>query len=115
VAPRTEHHDGRTYIAQIDRYAVRRSNTSGGELVADEQLIDDRLYLGSIQNRVAAPPLFEPEITWGLGIDLGIEVVLLGPQRVRRVLVLEILHQPGAIEFAGAQIAHQCGEPAAAK
>src|SRR5262249_11733798 len=31
------------------------------------------------------------------------------------ILVLEILHQPRAVEFTGAQIACQCGEPTAAE
>jgi hypothetical protein len=52
---------------------------------------------------VPAPPLLEAEIALGLGVDLGVEVVLLGPERVGRVLVLEVLHQPGAVEDAVAR------------
>ena len=78
---------------------------AGGELVADEQLVDDELDLLGVEIDVAAPPALEAEIARRLGVDLGIEIVLLGPQRVGRVLVLEILHQPGAVELAVTEIA----------
>src|SRR5262249_581872 len=55
------------------------------------------------------------EVARRFGVDLGIEVVLLAPQRVGWILVLEILNQPGAIEFAVPEVARQCGQPAAAK
>ena len=90
-------------------------NFAGGEIVADEQFIDDELDFLGIEIDVAAPPALESEIARRLGIDLRIEVVLLGPQRVRRILVFEILHQPGAVEFAVAEIAGERGEPAAAE
>ena len=105
VAFRAEHHDGRANIAQVDRGAVRGLNTPGGEVVADEQLVDDELDLLRVQVDVSAPPALEAQIARGLGVDLGIEIVLLGPQGVGGILVLEILHQPGAIEFAVAEIA----------
>ena len=57
------------------------------QLVADEQLIDDELDLLGIQVDVTAPPALETEIAWRFGVDLGIEVVLLGPQRIGGVLV----------------------------
>ena len=60
VALRAEHHDGRADIAQVDRGAVRRLDSAGGELVADEQLIDDELDLLGVQIDVAAPPALEP-------------------------------------------------------
>ena len=56
----------------------------GGEIVADEEFIDDELDFLGIQIDVPAPPALEFEIAVGLGIDLGIDVVLLGPQRVGR-------------------------------
>ena len=80
--------------------AVRGLDPAGGELVADEQLVDDELDLLGVQIDVAAPPALELEIARRLGVDLGIEVVLLGPERVGRIQVLEILHQPGAVELA---------------
>ena len=88
---------------------------AGGKVVADEQFIDDELDFLGVQIDVAAPPLLEAEIARCLGVDLGIEIVLLAPERVRRVLVLEILHQPGAVELAVPEVARQRGEPAAAE
>ena len=95
--------------------AVGGADLAGGELVADEELVDDELHLLGVQRDVAAPPLLEAEIALGLGVDLRIEVVLLGPERVGRVLALEVLHQPGAVEDAGAEVAGQRGQPAAAE
>src|SRR5262249_31803396 len=76
---------------------------------------NDELHLLGVELDVTAPPALEAEIAWRLRVDLGIEVVLLGPQRVGGVLVLEILHQPGAVELAVAEIARERGQPAAAQ
>ena len=92
-----------------------RLDHSGRELVADEQLVDDGLDFLAVQVDVPAPPPLEAEIARGLGVDLGVQVVLFGPQGVCGILVLEILHQPGAVEFAAAEIAGERGEPAAAE
>ncbi len=64
---------------------------------------------------MSAPPAFEFEVSLGLGIHLRVDVVLLGPQCVRRILALEVLHQPGAVELAGSEIAGQRGEPASSQ
>src|SRR5262249_19707912 len=104
VALRAEHDDGRADVAEVDRGSVRCLNFSGGEIVTDKQLVDDELDLFGVEIDVTAPPTLEAEIARRLGVDLGIEVVLLGPERIRGILVLEILHQPGAVELAGAQI-----------
>src|SRR5262249_46283804 len=85
---------------------------AGRKIVADKQLVDNELDLLGIQVDVATPPAFELEVSLGLGIDLGIDIVLFGPQRVRRIHILEILHQPGAIELAAAEIAGERGQPA---
>ena len=90
-------------------------NLAGGEIVADEQLVDDELDFLGVQIDVPAPPALEAEIARRLGVDLGIEIVLLAPERVGRILVLEILHQPGAVELAVAEIAGERGQPAAAE
>src|SRR5260370_23535237 len=105
VALRAEHDDGRADIAEVDRGAVRCLDSSRGEIVADEQLIDDELDLLGVQIDVTSPPPLEAQIAPRFGVDLGIEVVLLGPQRVRGVLVLQILHQPSAVELPAAEIA----------
>src|SRR5262249_28205982 len=88
---------------------------SGSEIVADEQLIDDELHFLGVEIDVASPPALETQIAWRLGVDLGIEIVLLGPKRVGGILILEILHQPGAVELAVAEVAGEGGEPAAAR
>ena len=93
VALRAEDHDRRADVAQVDRGAVGGADLAGGELVADEELVDDELHLLGVERDVAAPPLLEVEVALGLGVDLRLEVVLLGPERVGRVLVLEVLHQ----------------------
>src|SRR3954464_6852536 len=115
VAFRAKRHDGSANIAQVDRGAVRGLNTPSGEVVADEQLVDDELDLLRVQVDVSAPPALEAQIARGLGVDLGIEIVLLGPQGVGGILILEILHQPSAIEFSVAEIAGEGGQPAAAE
>ena len=115
VALRAEHHDRGADIAQIDGDAAGSAYVAGGEIVADEELIDNELDLLGVEIDVAAPPALEAEITLRLGVDLGIEIVLLAPQRVRRILIFEILHQPGAVEFAVTEVASQRGQPTAAE
>ena len=115
VTLRAEHDDRRVDIAEVDRGPVRCLDSSRGEIVADEQLIDDELHLLGVEIDVTSPPALEAQIARRLGVDLGIEVVLLGPERVGRILILEILHQPSAVEFAVPEIAGESGEPAAAQ
>ena len=115
VALRAEHHDRRADAAEIDRASVGKLDPTGREVVADEELVDDELDLFRVEIDVAAPPALEAEIARGFGVDLGIEIILLAPQRVGRVEALEILHQPGAVELAMAEIAGQRREPAAAQ
>ena len=95
--------------------AVRCLDASGGEVVADEQLIDNELDFLGIQIDMAAPPALEFEIAIRLAVDFRIDVVLLGPERVRRIHVLEILDKPRAIELAAAKIAGERGQPASAQ
>ena len=80
-------------------------NCPFGQLVADEQLVGDAAHLLLGGEEVAAPPFLEAEIARLLGIDLGVQIVLLGPERVRGVQALEILDQIGAVERAVAQVA----------
>ena len=115
VALGAEHDDRRTDVAQVDHRPVRGLDHSRRELVADEQLVDDGLDFPAVEVDVPAPPALEPEIARGLGVDVGVQVVLLGPQGVGGILVLEILHQKSAVELAMAEIAGERGEPAAAE
>ena len=110
-----EHDDRRTDVAQVDHRPVRALNHSRRKLVADEQFVDDGLDLLTVEIDMPAPPPLEAEIARGLGVDVGVQVVLFGPQGVCGILVLEILHQPSAVEFAVAEIAGERGEPAAAE
>ena len=71
------------------------------------------LLLGG--EEVAAPPLLEAEIARLLGVDLGVEVVRLAPERVGGIQALEVLHQIGAVELAVAEVAGERGEPGAAE
>ena len=115
VALGAEHHDRRSDVAQVHLLAVGHLDLASGEVVADKELIDDELDLLGIQVDVSAPPAFEFEVSLGLGIDLRVDVVLLGPQRIRRILALEILHEPGAIELAGSEITRQRRQPASSQ
>ena len=115
VAFRAEHHNRRADIPEVDRRSVRRLNSSGGEIIADEQFVDDELDFLRIQIDMAAPPLLESKIARSFRVDFRIEIVLLGPQRIGGVLIFEVLHKPGAIELAVAEIARKRGQPAAAQ
>src|SRR5579872_6848691 len=115
VAFRAEYHDRRANIAQIDGGAVRYFDASGGEIIADEKLIDDELDFLGIEVDVPAPPALELEISRRFGIDFGINVILFGPKRVCRILIFKILHQPAAIEFSAADIAGKSRQPATAE
>ena len=110
-----EHDDRRADAAQIDALAVGRDDTGSRELVADEQLVGDELHLLGVEEDMPAPPFLEFKVAGRFGVDLGIEIVLLGPIGVGRVEVLEIADEPRAVELAGAEIAHQRGEPGAAE
>src|SRR5258705_7182919 len=64
---------------------------------------------------MAAPPSFEAEIAISLGVDLGIEVVLLGPERVRWIEVFKILYQKRAVKLSISTIAGESRGPTAAQ
>src|ERR1700747_1226126 len=70
VALGAEYQDRRSDIAQIDCLTVRHLDPAGGEVVADEEFIDDELDLLGIQVDMSAPPTFEFEVPLGLSIDL---------------------------------------------
>ena len=115
VALGAEADDRRADLAQVDPLPVRGDQPCRGQLVADEQVVDDVLHLLGVEQDVAAPPLLEAEVALGLGVDLRVEVVLLAPERVGGVHALEVLDQPGAVEDAVAEVARERGEPAPAE
>ena len=86
-----------------------------GELVADEEVLRDPLHLLLVHEVVAAPPLLELEEALALGVDLGVEVVELGPVGVRRVEALEVVDEVCAVELAVAEVAGERGHPGAAE
>jgi len=55
------------------------------------------------------------EIAGWFGVDLGIDVMLLRPERIGRVLVLEIANQVAAVELAAPDIAGKRSQPCAAE
>jgi hypothetical protein len=85
------------------------------QLVADEQIVDDlgHFFLG--QQEEPGPPPLEFEKALDLGVDVGIEVIGLGPERVGRIQALEVGDQIGAVELAAAEIAQQGRDPGAAQ
>src|SRR5215468_2218724 len=105
VALGAEYDDGGSNVAEVDRHAIAGLNSTCREIVADEQLVDNELDLLGVQIDVTTPPALEPEIARSFGVNLGVEIVLLAPQRVRRIEVLEILHKPGTVKFSMAEIA----------
>src|SRR5690606_10425750 len=113
VALGTEHDDGRTDVAQVDADAVGSDQPGGGQAVADEQVVDDVLDLRAVQVDVSAPPFFEAQVAGGFGVDFGVQVVLLAPERVGGIQVLEVLDQPGAVEFDVSAVAGQGGDSVA--
>src|SRR5215470_346694 len=115
IALGAEYDDRRADIAQIDGGAVGGLYLSRRQTVADEQLVDDELNFLRVEIDVSAPPALETEIARRFFIDFGIEIVLLGPKRIRRIHILEILHQPSAIEYTATEIARERREPAAAQ
>src|SRR5215468_10353042 len=105
-----KHDDRRADAAQINGLTVCRNDTGSSELVADEQLIGDELHLFGVEQDMAAPPLLKFEVAGGFGVDLGVEIVLLGPIGVGRVEVLEVADEPRTIAIAGTEIAYHSGE-----
>ena len=107
VAERGEQDDGRADGPQVEGVPSGPFGAAGGELVADEQVVDDPLDLLPVHQEVAAPPALEFQKALGLGVDLGEKIVVLVEERVRRVQGLEVLDQIGPVELAAAKIARQ--------
>ena len=86
-----------------------------GQPVAGEQVVDDlpELLLG--HQVEPAPPALEVEEALRLGVDPGVEVVGLLPERVGRVEVLEVLNEPGAVDDPAAQVGQEVPRPGAAE
>ena len=79
VAERAEHDDRRADFTQVNTAAIAGSELACVELVADEQFFDDELHLLGVQQNRSAPPFLEFEKPFGLGVDVGVDVVGLLP------------------------------------
>ena len=97
------------------RVPLELRNSPAGELVADKQLVGDRLHFLGIEQHRAAPPFLEFEKPRRLGVDLRIDVVDLFPIGVVGVHRLEIRDEIGAVEDPVAEVAGQRGQPGSAQ
>ena len=84
-------------------------------LVADEEVLRDPLDLLAVHQVEPAPPALELEEARRLGVHVGEHVVVLVQERVGRIQVLEVLHQPGAVERAVGEVRDERREPRAAQ
>ena len=98
---------------QVDPVALAAK--AAGQVVADEQVVDDQLDLLAVEQSWAAPPALEIEKARGFAVDLAEQVVVLAPVGVGRVQAFEVADQPGAVEAAVAQVATQACHPGAAE
>ena len=115
VAHRREQDDRRADGAQIERLAGRAAHFARPELVADEQITRDPLDLFAVHQVIAAPPALELDKARRFRIDVVEHVVVLVPERVGRVQVLEVVHEMRAVELAVAKVGRQRREPRAAQ
>src|SRR6185312_1127774 len=99
---------------QIEVAAGAEARLARGELVADEEVVDDPADLLLVHQVEAAPPALELEEALGLGVDVGEEVVPLSPPRVRRVEALEVVDERCPVELAAAQVAGEERKPCTA-
>jgi hypothetical protein len=100
---------------QVEVAAGAEAGLARGELVADEEVVDDPADLLLVHQVEAAPPALELEEALGLGVDVGEEVVPLLPPRVRRIEALEVVDERRAVELAAAQVAREERGPRAAE
>src|SRR6185312_10177742 len=68
VAVGTEYDDRRADFSDIDYLAIRGFDAACGQIVADEQFVNDELYFLGVEIDVAAPPALEFEIAVRFGV-----------------------------------------------
>jgi hypothetical protein len=115
VAYRGEQDDRDLDLPQVERADRCVVSAPRPQLVADEEILRDPLDLLAIHQEVAAPPTLEFEKARRLGVDVGEEPVVLVPEGIRRIQVLEVLHQVRAVELAATDIGGQRREPGASQ
>jgi hypothetical protein len=69
-----------------------------------KRVVDDPADLLLVEEVEPAPPALELEEALGLGVDVGVQVVPLLPQRVGGIEALEIEDEIRAVELPGAQV-----------
>ncbi len=115
IAHRREHDDRLLDRLQVEIASGTQPRFAGRQLVADEEIVDDPADLLLVVRVEAAPPAFELEEAFRLGVDVLEQVVPLVPQRVRRVQVFEVGNEVGAVEFTRAQVRRKQRQPRAAQ
>ena len=116
LSPQEQKHDDRRLdVSEIDADAVGGADLPGRELVADEQIVDDPLHLAGVEQNGAAPPGLEREEPLRLGVDVGIDVVVLGPEGVGGIGDSKLAIEARPVEFAGAEVAGKRRQPCAAE
>src|SRR5215471_16704106 len=115
VTHRSEKNNRRLDLPQIKGLTALPVGGTGPELVADEEIARDPLDLLAIHEIEAAPPAFEFEEARWLGIDVREDVVVLVPERVGRVEVLEILDQIRSVEDSVAEVGGKGRKPGPAE
>src|SRR5208282_1518989 len=109
VAPGREHDDRRADRLDVERPAVLDAGLAARQLVADEQLLDDPVDLGLVQEMEAAPPFLELEEARPRTLRRGEEIVILAEVIASRIEELEIRHEMRAVELATAEVGKQEG------
>src|SRR6516225_5636068 len=102
-------------MLKIETAAALLRKLSPLNLIADEQLRGGSDYLLGAEAIESVPPAFKRQESLFLSVDVGIEIVVFGPNGVRRIHRLEIEDQPCAIKFPGADIAQKTIEPYSAQ
>ncbi len=113
VSLRGEDDDGRADGLEVQVGPGGRLHLPAGQLVAHEEIVDDPADLLFVHQEVAAPPLLELQEPLLLRVDVFPHVVILVPVGVRRVEVLEVLHEVGTVKLAVAHVAGKKRQPGA--
>src|SRR5262245_58610541 len=115
VSLRTEAHDRCLDLTDVETNAIAGHDLRGRKLVPDKEIVDHPLHFLAAQYDEIPPPFLEIQITAPLPLRICPDVVLLRPQRVGGVEIVEVRDQPGGIENAIAEITHQAVDPGPAQ
>ncbi len=104
VAPRGKDHQRIADPPQVGDATLADADLALFQLVADEQVLDDRDDLLAAEEIEPAPPAFELQESFALAVDLVEEPRIFLPDRLFGLEIGEVLHQPRAIEPAAAKV-----------